>query len=210
MNYRFIAIEGNIGSGKSTLANLLAKNYDAKLILEEFADNTFLPKFYAEPDRYAFPLELSFLADRYKQLKHSLTHPDLFQQKVVSDYLFTKSKLFARINLREEEYELFQRLFDIIDLHLPPPDLLIYLHCPIQKLKINIENRGRSYEQDIADEYLERVQAVYQQFLKAEQHKTLIIDMTKVNFVENPEDLANLITFIEKDYDFQTHFLSLH
>jgi len=109
MNFRYIAVEGNIGSGKTTLASLLAKHYDAKLILEEFADNNFLPKFYEEQDRYAFPLELSFLADRYKQLSNQFVSQDLFQQKTISDYIFIKSKLFAKINLREEEYELFRR-----------------------------------------------------------------------------------------------------
>jgi deoxyadenosine/deoxycytidine kinase len=208
MSYRFIAVEGNIGAGKSTLANMLAKHYDARLILEEFADNNFLPKFYQEPERYAFPLELSFLADRYKQLKASLLHQDLFQQKTVSDYVFTKSKLFARINLKPDEYELFQKLFDIIDLHLPPPDMMIFLHCPISKLQQNIQKRGRAYEQEIADDYLESVQNIYQTYLKQEVSKTLVIDMRKTDFVDNPNHFQQLIDFIEKDYDFKTHYLS--
>jgi deoxyadenosine/deoxycytidine kinase len=208
MSYRFIAVEGNIGAGKSTLANMLAKHYDARLILEEFADNNFLPKFYQEPERYAFPLELSFLADRYKQLKASLLHQDLFQQKTVSDYVFTKSKLFARINLKPDEYELFQKLFDIIDLHLPPPDMMIFLHCPISKLQQNIQKRGRAYEQEIADDYLESVQNIYQTYLKQEVSKTLVIDMRKTDFIDNPNHFQQLIDFIEKDYDFKTHYLS--
>lgn len=209
MNYRFIAIEGNIGAGKSTLAHLLAKHYDAKLILEEFADNNFLPKFYGEPDRYAFPLELSFLADRYKQLKQYLVNSDLFQQKIISDYIFTKSKLFAKVNLKEDEYELFQKLFDIIDLHLPTPDLLIYLHCPVQKLQNNIRKRGRNYEQAIADDYLINVQEVYQQYLKQNFFKTLIIDVADVDFIAEPGHFEVLIEFLEKDYSFTTHYLSL-
>lgn len=209
MNYRFIAIEGNIGAGKSTLANLLAKHYDARLILEEFADNNFLPKFYNEPERYAFPLELSFLADRFKQLKQRVLLQDLFQQKVISDYIFTKSKLFAKVNLKDDEYDLFQKLFDIIDQQLPQPDLLIYLHCPVGRLQQNISRRGRSYEQNIPDEYLERVQDVYKQYLKQNLHKTLVIDVSNADFVENPLQFEALTTFLERDYDFGTHFLSL-
>lgn len=209
MSYRYIAIEGNIGAGKSTLANMLAKHYDARLILEEFADNNFLAKFYEDAERYAFPLELSFLADRYKQLKQYLLEQDLFAQKVITDYILTKSKLFARINLKDSEYDLFQRLFDIMDLHLPPPDLLIYLHAPISKLSANIRKRGRPFEQNISHEYLERVQQVYQQFLKQETQKTLVIDTTAVDFIENPEHFAYLIEFLEKGYDFTTHYLSL-
>lgn len=209
MNYRFIVIEGNIGAGKSTLSTLLAKHYDARLILEEFADNTFLPKFYHEADRYAFPLELSFLADRYKQLKQTLLNQDLFQQKVVADYLFTKSKLFARINLKTDEYELFQRLFDIIDPQLPTPDLLIYLHSPVTRLQRNIQERGRAYEQRITDEYLENVQDVYQQYLKQNLHKTLIIDTSHVDFLGNPAHFQKLVAFLEKDYEFSNYYLSL-
>ncbi len=209
MNYRFIAIEGNIGAGKSTLAQLLAHHYDARLVLEEFADNTFLPRFYQEPDRYAFPLELSFLADRYKQLKQTLLPPDIFQQTVVSDYIFPKTKLFARVNLKDDEYELFQKIFDMIDSHLPPPDLLIYLHAPIQKLQKNIRSRGRQYEKNISDEYLEKVQGVYQQFLKQETYKTLVIDTSDVDFLDKPEQFSQLIEFLERDYTFKTHYLSL-
>lgn len=208
MNHRFIAIEGNIGAGKSTLANLLAKRYDARLILEEFADNNFLPKFYNDPQRYAFPLELSFLADRFTQLKQSILHQDLFQHSVVSDYIFTKCKLFAKVNLKDDEYDLFQKLFDIIDIQLPKPDLLIYLHCPINKLQQNIHRRGRSYEQQIADEYLEKVQDVYQQYLKQNLQKTLVVDVSKTDFIGSPQQFETLCDFLEKDYDFQTHHLA--
>lgn len=208
MSYRFIAVEGNIGAGKSTLANMLATHYDARLILEEFADNNFLPKFYQEPERYAFPLELSFLADRYKQLKSTLLNQDLFQQKTISDYIFTKSKLFAKINLKPDEYDLFQKLFDIIDLHLPPPDLLIFLHCPIHKLQQNIQKRGRTYEQEIGDDYLENVQSIYQTYLKQEVSKTLVIDMQHADFMSNANHFQQLIDFIETKKNFSTQHLS--
>lgn len=209
MAYRHIAVEGNIGSGKSTLAHLLANHYGAKLVLEQFADNNFLPKFYHEPERYGFPLELSFLADRYKQLKELLINQDIFQQNIISDYTFIKCKLFARVNLKDDEYDLFQKFFDIIDLHLPPPDLLIYLHAPVSKLQENIQKRGRSFEQAIPDTYLEKVQQVYQQFLKQEMQKTLVIDTTNVNFITNPSQFLQLATFLDKDYDFNTHYFSI-
>lgn len=209
MNYRYIAVEGNIGAGKSTLAELLSKHYNARLILEEFADNNFLPKFYNEPERYAFPLELSFLADRYKQQK-DLLHTELFQENIVSDYVFTKSKLFARTNLKDDEYTLFHRFFEIVENHLPKPDLVIYLHMPINRLQQNIRRRGRSFEQDISNEYLEKVQQVYQQYLKQEAQKTLIVDAQNADFLESPEHFAQLVAFLEKDYDYTSHYLAIN
>src|ERR687894_732599 len=139
MNYHFITIEGNIGAGKTTLAHLLAKHYNARLILEQFADNPFLPKFYENPKQYAFPVELFFMAERYKQLKELIQQKDLFQNLTVSDYLFTKCLLFAKINLPEDEFKLYQRLFDIIHQQLVYPDLLIYLYAPVRKLQENIK-----------------------------------------------------------------------
>src|SRR5690349_2117992 len=153
MNYHFITIEGNIGAGKTTLAHLLSKRLNARLILEEFADNPFLSKFYENPGQYAFPLELFFMAERYKQLKELLHKADLFQSITVSDYLFTKCLLFAKVNLPVEEFRLYQKLFDIIHQQLLHPDILIYLHAPIKKLQQNIKKRQRSYEQSIPDEY---------------------------------------------------------
>lgn len=198
MQFRYIAIEGNIGSGKSTLANLLANHFNARIILEEFEDNTFLPKFYEEPARYAFPLELSFLADRYNQLKKTLLVPELFSENIVSDYVFTKSKLFARINLQGNEYELFQKLFDIIDLQLPAPDLLIFLHAPVAKLQDNIRKRGRAYEKRIPDAYLGQVADIYQQYLRVYQFPVLTIDTTETDFLHRPADFARLVRFIHE------------
>src|SRR4051812_17654873 len=135
MQYHYIAIEGNIGAGKTTLAHLLAKKLNARLILEEFADNPFLPKFYQDPKQFAFPLELFFMAERYKQLKSRLQTNDMFQSVTVSDYLFNKCLLFARVNLPEDEFKLYQKLFDIISQQIIFPDVLIYLHSPIKKLQ---------------------------------------------------------------------------
>ena len=208
MNYRYIAIEGNIGSGKTTLATRLANHYNAKLILEQFEDNPFLSKFYEQPQRYAFPLELAFLADRYNQLKGVLPARDMFQDAIVSDYIFTKTKLFARINLQEDEYELFQRMADIIKFNLPKPDLLIYLHAPIAKLKEHIVKRGRPFEQKMEAEYLEKVQHAYQQYLKQEEVKVLMIETDKADFL-NDDQFQQLTDFLDKDYSFDSYFLAI-
>ena len=152
MNHHFITIEGNIGAGKTTLAHLLSKHYNSRLILEQFADNPFLAKFYENPAQYAFPVELFFMAERYKQLKELVHTKELFQHITVSDYLFTKCLLFAKVNLSDEEFRLYQRLFEIINQQLIQPDILIYLHAPVTKLQENIKRRNRSYEQNIPDE----------------------------------------------------------
>src|SRR5215210_5051638 len=166
MKYSFITIEGNIGAGKTTLAHLLSKHYNARLILEQFADNPFLPKFYEDPKQYAFPLELFFMAERFKQLKDLLQQKDLFQNITVSDYLFTKCLLFAKVNLPEDEFRLYQRLFDIIHQQLIEPDLLIFLRSPISKLQENIKKRNRYYEQNIEDQYLFNIQETYTHYIR--------------------------------------------
>ncbi|NIG54015.1 deoxynucleoside kinase [Chitinophaga sp. Cy-1792] len=207
MRYKFITVEGNIGAGKTTLASMLAKHFSAKLILEEFADNPFLPLFYKSPDQYAFPLELFFMAERYKQLKDMLQSQDLFSDITVSDYLFIKSLLFAKINLPEEEYSLYQKLFDIINPQLVQPELLIFLNAPVKKLQENIKNRNRSYEQSIPDEYLLSVHDVYWQYIKQHPVRTLVIDTTKVDFLRNPEDFNNILKALDQDYEPGVHYL---
>ncbi|MBD0294369.1 MAG: deoxynucleoside kinase, partial [Flavisolibacter sp.] len=176
MNYHFVTIEGNIGAGKTTLAHLLAKHYNARLILEQFADNPFLPKFYEDPKKYAFPLELFFMAERFKQLKELIQQKDLFQSLTISDYLFTKCLLFAKINLPEDEFRLYQRLFEIIHQQLVQPDILIYLHAPVSKLQQNIRKRNRSYEQNIPDSYLYSIQETYTHYIKQSNLKTIFVD----------------------------------
>jgi len=208
MNYKFITVEGNIGAGKTTLSGLLQKNFGAKLILEQFADNPFLPKFYEDRKRYSFPLELSFLAERYKQLKEMLNTRDLFNQYIISDYLFIKSKLFAKVNLAEDEYKLYETLFDIIYPNLPEPDLIIYLHAPLTKLKENIKYRNRNYEQNIQDEYLVDLQNAYLQLIKSDKFKTLIIDTTQTDFLNNSNHLNQLLGYLEQDYEFGHHFIN--
>jgi deoxyguanosine kinase len=209
MKYNFITIEGNIGAGKTTLAHLISKHLNARLILEEFADNPFLPKFYENQQQYAFPLELFFMAERYKQLKDLLQTKDMFQHVTVSDYLFTKCLLFAKVNLPEEEFLLYQKLFDIINPQLIQPDLLIYLHAPVTKLKENIRKRNRTYEQAIASEYLFSLQETYTQYIKQHNIKTLFIDASSADFLGNEKHLNTVLEALNNDYDEGQHYLQL-
>ena len=209
MNYHFITVEGNIGAGKTTLTHLLAKHYNARLILEEFADNPFLPKFYDNPKQYAFPLELFFMAERYKQLKELIHTKDLFQNITISDYLFTKCLLFAKINLPEEEFHLYQKLFDIIYQQLSQPDILIYLHVPVRQLQQNIKKRNRSYEQGIPDDYLFNLQQTYTQYIKQHNIKTLVIDASNADFLSNDKHIQVILDALEKEYDNGQHFFTL-
>jgi deoxyadenosine/deoxycytidine kinase len=209
MKYNFITIEGNIGAGKTTLAHLLSKHYNARLILEEFADNPFLPKFYENRQQYAFPLELFFMAERYKQLKDLLQTKDLFQNLTISDYLFTKCLLFAKVNLAEEEFLLYQKLFDIINPQLIQPDLLIYLHAPIARLKENIRKRNRSYEQSIEADYLFSLQETYTQYIKQHNIKTLFIDASNADFLGNDLHLQTVLDALDKEYDNGQNYLML-
>lgn len=209
MRYAFLTIEGNIGAGKTTLAKMLAKQYDSRLILEEFADNPFLPRFYKEPDKYAFPLELFFMAERYKQLKELLHARDMFDRRYISDYMFPKSLLFAKINLSDEEFRLYQRLFDIINPQLVQPDLLVYLHVPVKKLRENIQKRNRSYEQEISDEYLFRLQNVYMEYLKQHAVRSLIIDSSDADFEHDPAQFHMIVEALEKEYPVGQHYLTL-
>lgn len=209
MNYHFITIEGNIGAGKTTLAHLLSKHYNARLILEEFADNPFLPKFYENPTQYAFPLELFFMAERFKQLKELLQQKDMFRQLTISDYLFTKCLLFAKVTLPEDEFRLYQRLFDIIHQQLVQPDLLIYLHAPVSKLQANIRKRNRSYEQNIPDEYLFNIQETYTSYIRDHNIKTLFVDASNADFLGNKKHLQTIIDALEKEYSDGQHFISL-
>jgi deoxyadenosine/deoxycytidine kinase len=209
MQYHFITIEGNIGAGKTTLSHLLAKHFNARLILEEFADNPFLPKFYENPQQFAFPLELFFMAERFKQLKDLLQQKDMFQQVTITDYLFTKCLLFAKVNLPTDEFRLYQRLFDIIHQQLVQPDLLIYLHAPISRLQANIKKRNRPYEQNIPDDYLFNIQETYTHYIKQHQIKTLFIDASQADFLGNPKHLNTVLEALERTYEPGQHFITL-
>lgn len=209
MKHHFITVEGNIGAGKTTLSHLLAKHYNARLVLEEFADNPFLAKFYEQPQQYAFPVELFFMAERYKQLKEMVHSKDLFQSVTISDYLFTKCLLFAKVNLPEEEFRLYQKLFDIIHQQLMFPDIVIYLHAPVQRLQQNIRKRNRPYELNIPDQYLFNLQETYTSYIKQHNITTIFIDAANADFLGNPAHLQVVIEALEKDIEQGQHYFSL-
>ncbi|HUM45856.1 MAG TPA: deoxynucleoside kinase [Chitinophagales bacterium] len=210
MKYNYITIEGNIGAGKTTLCNMLARDFNGKLILEQFADNPFLPLFYKNPRQYAFPLELFFLAERYQQLKDIAAAQDLFSSFTVTDYLFAKSHLFASINLVEEEFRLFKRLSQIVQASLPEPELLLYLHSPVSVILSNIAKRGRPYEKDITGDYLAKIQQVYFDYFRSQpQLRIVILDVSKINFIENKNDYHRIINVLQEEYPVGTTMISL-
>ena len=193
MDYNYIVIEGNIGSGKTSLAGLIADQNNARLILEQFGDNPYLPRFYSDPERYSFPLELSFLASRYTQLSKELSNIDLFKPLVIADYVFSKSLIFAGVTLKPEEFTIYRQIFNIINRNLPRPDLLVYLYLPVGRLLQNIKTRGREFEQNISPEYLEKLHLGYMNWLNYQRDiKILIIDMSGMDFVNRKEDFEKI------------------
>ncbi len=193
----YIAIEGNIGAGKTTLATKIANDCNAKLILERFADNPFLPKFYKDQSRYAFPLEMSFLADRYQQLSDDLAQFDLFKDFIVADYHIFKSLIFAKVTLQEDEFRLYKTMFDIIHKEMPKPDLYVYLYQNTERLLENIKKRGRSYEQEIPADYLEKINRGYLDYIKTQTDlNVLVIDVSNLDFVKKQEDYVFLLNEI--------------
>jgi deoxyadenosine/deoxycytidine kinase len=209
MNYRFIAIEGNIGAGKTTLSHLLSQHYNAKLVLEEFAENPFLTKFYENPKQYAFPLELFFLAERFKQQQELIKNKDLFQEVTISDYIFTKCLLFAKVNLPEEEFRLYQKMFDVFHQQLYPPDIIIYLHAPVNKLQGNIKKRNRKFELAIPDEYLFKIQETYTSYIKQHNVKTIFVDASNADFLYNEAHFKVITDALEKDLEEGQHYFNL-
>ncbi|WP_293871091.1 2-amino-4-hydroxy-6-hydroxymethyldihydropteridine diphosphokinase [Flavobacterium sp.] len=197
-HFNYIVIEGNIGAGKTTLTNKLAEDFNAKSVLERFADNPFLPKFYEDQNRYAFPLEMSFLADRYQQISDDLAQFDLFKDFIVADYHIFKSLIFAKVTLAEDEFRLYKTMFDIIYKEMPKPDLYIYLYQSTERLLSNIKERGRSYEQEIPAEYLKKINNGYLDYIKSQNDlNVLIIDVTNRDFQSNQEDYVFVLNEIQ-------------
>ena len=199
---KFLVIEGNIGSGKTTLAKKLAQDLNAKLILEQFADNPFLPKFYKDQERYSFPLELSFLADRYNQIKKEVLNLDLFHPLLIADYYFAKTAIFAQNTLKPDEYHLFRQIFNMVSETIPKPDLYVFLHADTSKLLKNIKKRGRDYEQDISADYLEKIRAGYfNYFRRIASFPILIVDVNQIDFVQFPEHFELIKdTILQSEY----------
>lgn len=195
--YNYIAIEGNIGSGKTSLAHKIGDDFNAKLVLERFADNPFLPKFYADEDRYAFPLEMSFLADRYHQLTDDLAQFDLFKNFIVSDYFIFKSLIFAQVTLPKEEYSLYRKMFDIMYKEIAKPDVYVFLYQNTDRLIENIKKRGRAYEQNIQPDYLDKIHKGYLSFIKSQESlNPLIIDVSELDFVNSESDYRSILNTI--------------
>lgn len=192
--YNYIAIEGNIGAGKTSLSKMISDDFNAKIVLERFADNPFLPKFYEDEERYAFPLEMSFLADRYQQLSDDLAQFDLFKSFIVSDYYIFKSLIFAQVTLQKDEYKLYRKMFDLMYKEITKPDLYVYLYQNTERLLQNIKKRGREYEQNIEASYLQKIHDGYSNFIQTQQDlNILIIDVSQLDFVNNSNDYHYII-----------------
>jgi deoxyguanosine kinase len=201
VKYPFITIEGCIGAGKTTLARKLAEDLNGRLILEQFEDNPFLPQFYADPERHAFPVELYFMADRFQQLKAMLAEADMFTSFTVSDFLFQKSYIFAMNNLRDNEAKLYRTLFDIINPNLPKPDLTLYLYAPVDKLLANIRKRGRDYEQQISPDYLHNIQQAYLTYFRHQHHsRAILLDTAEIDFAASEADYQKIVALLQQDH----------
>jgi deoxyadenosine/deoxycytidine kinase len=210
-NGNYIVVEGNIGAGKTSLSRMLANELNGRLILEEFSDNPFLPLFYQNPERYAFPVELFFMTERHKQLQSLLLKGNLFQRYVVSDYTFSKTLLFAGQNLENEELRLFRKLFHTLNASFPKPNLLVYLHRSVEDLLANIGKRGRDYEKDISADYLHKIQKAYFNFFEIAKSEfaILFMDLKGLDFVHHKADYQQILAQLQQPYSKGIHHWSL-
>lgn len=199
--YHYLVIEGNIGSGKTTLTEMIGRDYPCNLILEQFADNPFLPYFYQDAQRYGFPVELFFMTERYKQLQALGTQGDLFHSLMVSDYAFVKTLLFARINLPPDEFRIFQKLWMVLESSLPRPELIVFLHRPVPELLRLIERRGRGYEKQIRGEYLQEVQDIYFEYFRGEsQIPVLVFDIQERDFLQDDRYYREMLRVLSQEH----------
>ncbi len=210
IEYKYICVEGNIGAGKTTLCEKLSQEYNCKLILEEFAENPFLKYFYADPERYSLTVELFFLAERQKQLQKEIIHKDMFTDFVLADYTLIKSLLFAKNNLNPEEFKLYQNIFQALSQGIPRPDLLIYLHRPIENVLSNIQKRGRPYELNIEFEYLENIQNMYFEFFRTQTLiPVLIVDAENMDFLQNPTHYNEIKHLFTREFTPGVHHIRI-
>jgi deoxyguanosine kinase len=208
--YPYIVIEGNIGVGKTTFCRKLQEKYDTRLILEQFSDNPFLPYFYENPERHAFSVELFFMTERHRQLQEELIQGNLFNQQIISDYLFIKTLLFAKNNLNEEEYRLFNRLFHVLNAHFKKPDLVVYLHRPISILLTQIKKRGRSYEMEMSAIYLENIQKAYFDFFKMDpEYPILVVGIGDLDFEKDVHSFDMINNLLLQNYETKVHYIDL-
>ncbi len=202
----YIAIEGVIGAGKTTLAQLLSERLNARLILEQFEENPFLPDFYKDQERYAFQTQMYFLLNRYRQ-QQELNQLDLFHEHVVSDYVFDKDRIFASVNLNEHEFSLYESLVRVLEDKVARPDLLIYLDCNLNRLIQNIRRRNRPMEQSISVGYLRDLSEAYTQyFTRYTGVPVMIVNIGKMDFLNDPQVLDELIRQISLDDSAQIRF----
>jgi len=204
--YNYVVVEGTIGAGKTTLSTMLAHDYNAELVLERFADNPFLEKFYKDPVHYAFPVEMTFLMDRYQQLRNLLSARDLFTDFVLGDYFIDKCLLFSKNNLSQDEFALFKKVFDTVSGFLPKPDLILYLYTNPDRLLKQIAKRNRDFEKDITKEYLSDIQEKYLTYFRENQQiPILLLDTENVDFVENPSDYQKIKELVTNRYEAGVH-----
>lgn len=207
--YNYIVVEGSIGAGKTTLSTMMAEDFNAELVLEQFSDNPFLPKFYKDPIHYALSVEMHFLMDRYQQLKGLLSERDLFKDFVIGDYFIDKCIIFSKNNLLADEFNLFKTVFDTISSYLPKPDLIIYLYNNTEVLLKNIAQRGREYEKEITADYLSNIQESYlNYFRQSVTMPVLLVESSKLDFVQNPDDYLKIRNLISQKYEIGVHRIS--
>ncbi len=207
--YQYICIEGNIGSGKTSFCRKMAERYEVELILEQFSDNPFLPHFYENPSRYALPVELFFMTERYNQLSEGMSSGHLFSPLILADYFFDKTQLFARNNLNEMEFKLFQKIYDTLAPHLPTPEIVLYLHRPAEQLKSHITKRGRSYEQQISEQYLRSIQNVYFDYFRMEMDfPVVIVNSENLHFMKSEDDFYKIVELLQQKYTKGIHRVS--
>ncbi len=207
--YQYIVIEGNIGAGKTTLCQMLERDFQARLVLEQFTDNPFLPSFYEDRERFAFQVELFFMAERHKQLQEMLGQTDIFHPFTVGDYFFLKTLLFAKNNLKEDEYRLFSRIFHVLSATFAKPDILLYLHRPVDKLMQQIQKRGRDYEKDISADYLLEIQNAYLDYFKNQtQIPVVILNIEDIDYTNDPAHYTKICSVLKQKFDIGTHYLT--